>query len=290
MAINYIRDSSNCPGPCHSSPILIIEDVSRPPSAAATRYESKVQLLLDWVLGTRSGECVWCEICWRHTHTHMRRIRISPCDMTNYGRASPSAGSWFRSRSSPRSETTGTLGPLQRAPDITQMILEPPDTRELHGGVVYISPSEYRPAQSPDGRPQIPSQEDNVILHEITHALMRMSGYVEEVSPEPLAFNDDRSYRRIDEFWAILVENYFRAERHQPLRRDHDGYARMEEDEQDRPQEWLYNSATAQSGLPQDEVTNLDLVNLFTRMQPRLARCLSNIEGLEFNPIQQLYT
>jgi hypothetical protein len=289
MTIRYYRGQS-CPTTCYGYPIHIIERLpiqgllDASPELPPTSYETRIRQLLDQAFTTRVGQCVWCEIC-----LHSRfRIRITITEDQALPRRAFSYPI-FR-RPSPGSEKINPFhGNAVRVTELTEWhhpaAIE--GGRPL-GGYIYLQLGRRTPVSSSGQHAQIPVPLDTVLIHEIVHVIsMGLSGW--SIGTE-LRFHDGRVYGSVNDFFAILVENYYRSERRQALRRDHDGYLRMQEDESGSPEDWLYNTSTGRSGSVQDTVTNMDLVNVFTRMQPQLSRCLSGIEGLSFNPVRQLYT
>jgi len=135
----------------------------------------------------------------------------------------------------------------------------------------------------------IPRDPGHVLFHEIIHVYNQgMAGWRVGTGNAPLEFSDGRHYEYLDEFFAIMVANYLRAEEGAPLRRDHNGYVHMEEDARGQPEAWITNAATGSGACVAGNVTNRDLVGLYRRMHPVLAGCLASVGGSGFNPISQL--
>jgi hypothetical protein len=95
------------------------------------------------------------------------------------------------------------------------------------GAVIYFTPQDYRTNVQPGGSP------DEVLLHEMTHALQMMSGKwawravpPRDLPPDLPAPRQRLRFDNIREFLAVIIANIYRSEQgNRPgLRTDHHGF------------------------------------------------------------------
>lgn len=256
-------------------------------------YIDAIRFLLSRIFGDPMGQCVWDEIIRSKLH-----LSISP-----YFPASQEDPT--RRRSEGIGVARDPWIPADHARSGTSCGRVPGPISDLHRfrhpasclglrmrGIVRFTPWWYPPEDNPS-QELAGERRDEVLLHEIVHALRQGSraGHGPWHAGEAIRFDDGRYYDYLDEFFAILVTNYFSAHTQRPLRRDHQNYHRMDEDLRGRPEEWLYNPSLGRGGGISTTFTNMELVNLFIRQQGQLAQCLADkgrSARLRFNPIDQL--
>ena len=118
------------------------------------------------------------------------------------------------------------------------------------------------------------SQPDEVLFHEMVHALRYMQGKSNAIPTEDSA----RGYDTEEEFLAIVVANvYMSAKKCTQLRADHHGHRPL--------QPPLNNSA----GFLTDSV-NLKLMNIYYLIWKPIFLALSQVTGISFNPFHELVT
>jgi hypothetical protein len=110
---------------------------------------------------------------------------------------------------------------------------------------------------------------DEVLLHELIHGLRRMSGLAIEPRSQMARYDN------ADEFFAIMVTNYYSAERGLPMRQSHHGNAPMPT-----------GTSTWPAGHPRRQ-EYCDLIARFGREHPDLARTLVTTNSVQsvWNPI-----
>lgn len=108
------------------------------------------------------------------------------------------------------------------------------------------------------------SASDELLLHEIVHALNDLSGRSQACAAAP------RGFTNLEELCAITVTNVYSSETGRGLRRDHEGFRPLSAD---LAVPGMYYSAYQAE------------IDAFMAVQPGLVRLLSELE-IEFNPFQ----
>lgn len=128
---------------------------------------------------------------------------------------------------------------------------------DLHS--IQFSPNHYRRPFDTAGK-----NPDTVLVHEIAHVGRRQAGIPAGPSLP--------GYSHEDEFYAVLVGNYYCQAYGRAMRLDHDGYGTLTIDDQT----WLNQ--------PLGQGTHRTYVERFIQQQDRLAKRLSGLSN-RFNPV-----
>ena len=116
------------------------------------------------------------------------------------------------------------------------------------------------------------SQPDEVLFHEMVHALRHMQGQSNAIPTEDSA----RGYDTEEEFLAIVVANvYMSAKKCTQLRADHHGH---------KPLQPPLNTS---AGFLTDSI-NLKLMNIYHLLWKPTFLALSQVTGVTFNPFHEL--
>jgi hypothetical protein len=197
-------------------------------------YETDVNALLTSIRWTWAGWALMMDI-WRCRRRNMLIIPWS--ELPHYNRAT---NSW--------DGFNATAQPVT----MPELVDNPVDMGEVRAAaadaprhaLVRYNPAMWNP-QTVAGVGFVPSaadfrqapgvERDEILLHEMVHALRQMRGTTD--FHQPL---DAPHYDTVEEFMAIVVSNVFRSERHRPgLRRDHWGFQALPADQQADPNVFL---------------------------------------------------
>ena len=138
---------------------------------------------------------------------------------------------------------------------------------------VYFSPwlwVDYKSTCVPTQRGIAGANSDEVLLHELVHALEIMSGTLDTCTRFP--GHDDKFFRSstVAEFNAVLVTNVYSSETARPLSQDHSGFEEL------KPpliatKNWYYDHFAA-------------AIDRFAAAHPDLAAQLRSFATIRFNP------
>lgn len=90
------------------------------------------------------------------------------------------------------------------------------DVRIEFTPALYLAPNAPIPVSA-----SYPRYGDCVLLHELVHAARMMWGVVQTLRFEPARDERVWGFRNSEEYYAVLIENMYRSERHIPMRQDY---------------------------------------------------------------------
>jgi hypothetical protein len=238
--------------------------------AMASDHENSVVQLLDGINGTQSGRELLSQIEDRCKRAKMT-FTIVPYSLAD--RRREPVGS-FPKPDNPRAETRKGQPMYRGGSDIA---ITPQDERFLKIGIGTGGGSSVRLHFSPDlpysNDGVVGSDPDEVMFHEMVHALRMLQGELQAV---PTGATDD-DYDNVEEFLAVLVTNLYMSEKdpHGPLRASHNGFSALRAEE------------STSDGFLLNNMENLFWIQRLYPSEMRYFHTLAQNRKPKFNPIRE---
>jgi hypothetical protein len=196
-------------------------------------YETEVMILLSRLRNTWTGWALMMDIFRLRAKTML----IIPWTQLPYVDTTTGARQGFNA------DANNAIFPKLTDGPVNMDTLKQGFDDSKHNALVRFNPAMWNPdavewaqfiGKAADFKKAPGVQKDEILLHEMVHALRRMRNTVDMHTP-----TDNVNWTSVEEFMAIVVSNMYRSEVGRPgLRRDHAGFYALPAEQED-PQKFL---------------------------------------------------